>query len=390
MKIFWCSDGVNPTGFSRVAHSVIEHFPKDWEIHHLAINYRGDPHNYEHSIYPAARVGDTDIWGLGRIKEFAHNEFDMIFILNDLWVIDSFLDEIRKRFEKVPPIVVYFPVDAEGFDKDWFRHKDIVSCYVTYTEFGKSVISPIIPDKNIEIIPHGNDNTVFYQIHEDRSIAKQELFKGFPHLQDSWIVLNANRNQSRKRLDIALEGFSLFAEGKPENVFYYHHAGLRDMGWDLAKLIERYGIDSRTVTTNNERNTQKVTIDILNLIYNATDVGLNTSMGEGWGLTSSEHAATGAPQIVPAHSACKELFEDCGLLIPVTSKFTYENTLTVGRVVAPEDVAEQLNIFYEDKQLYELLAKAGQEKFTSDEYSWKTVSQMFQKVFLEYADNVPK
>jgi D-inositol-3-phosphate glycosyltransferase len=38
----------------------------------------------------------------------------------------------------------------------------------------------------------------------------------------------------------------------------------------------------------------------LNLLRNACDVGINTSMGEGWGLAGFEHGATGAAQIVPA------------------------------------------------------------------------------------------
>ena len=41
----------------------------------------------------------------------------------------------------------------------------------------------------------------------------------------------------------------------------------------------------------------------LNLLYNACDVGITTSMGEGWGLVSFEHGAAGAAQIVPDHSA---------------------------------------------------------------------------------------
>jgi D-inositol-3-phosphate glycosyltransferase len=50
----------------------------------------------------------------------------------------------------------------------------------------------------------------------------------------------------------------------------------------------------------------------LNLLYNACDVGINTSMGEGWGLVSFEHGATGGAQIVPEHTACAELWADVG------------------------------------------------------------------------------
>jgi len=43
---------------------------------------------------------------------FADQNFDLIFILNDPWVIDTYLKVIQEQFKKIPPIVVYFPVDA--------------------------------------------------------------------------------------------------------------------------------------------------------------------------------------------------------------------------------------------------------------------------------------
>jgi D-inositol-3-phosphate glycosyltransferase len=49
-------------------------------------------------------------------------------------------------------------------------------------------------------------------------------------------VLNANRNQPRKRIDITLRGFALFAVDKPETVQLYLHMGSEDMGWNALQL----------------------------------------------------------------------------------------------------------------------------------------------------------
>jgi hypothetical protein len=38
--------------------------------------------------------------------------------------------------------------------------------------------------------------------------------------------------------------------------------------------------------------------EIINQIYNLTDIGINTSDGEGFGLCQLEHLYTGAPQVV--------------------------------------------------------------------------------------------
>ena len=154
-----------------------------------------------------------------------------------------------------------------------------------------------------------------------------------------------------------------------------------DAGWNIAKLVNRLGIDTKFINTNNELGIQRVPTKFLNLIYNATDVGLNTGLGEGWGLPNVEHAITGAPQIVPDSSACRELFSDCGLLIPSTLDYVYEATLTVGKVVSPEDVAEQMEILYSNKDLYNILSVAAKNKFLDKKYTWEDISKQFIKAF---------
>jgi len=379
MKILFIGDGVVPTGFARVIHNIIKHLPEDWEVHHLAINYAGDPHDYKHKIYPAALGGD--VYGLGRIEQLQGLEPDLIFILNDIWMVDLFLDKIKSKWKsRIPPVVVYYPVDAEDFDESWYKNFDIVTHSVVYTKFGERVTKKAVPWlKPISIIPHGTDTDVFYKMGKQE--AKDRLFAESNEIREnSFIVLNANRNQPRKRIDIAIKGFTLFAEGK-DNVYYYHHAGLKDAGWNITKLALRYKIDKKLITTGNTIREQSVPEEVLNIIYNAADVGVNTGMGEGWGLTSTEHAACGVPQIVPDHSACKELFEDVGLLIPTSYSFVYEETLTTAKIVTPEDFAEQLEILYSDKELQKVLANSSYEKFTSEKYLWKTVSKQFRDIF---------
>lgn len=378
-KLLFIGDGVAPTGFSTVIHNIIKNLPDNYKVHHLAVNFHGDPHPYKHKIYPAGIGGD--IWGFNRIESFGQNKFDAIFILNDLWVVSRYLEQIKQTWKTIPPIIVYYPVDAEEFDNDWFKHFDIVTIPVVYTEFGKRVSEKASSkDLNFRIIPHGVDTTAFHKIEKER--ARDTLFKDFPELSDSFVVLNANRNQPRKRLDIALEGFKLFAENK-KNVYYYHHAGLQDAGWNIPKLVSRHSIDDKILTTNQDMGMQRVPVNVLNLVYNVADVGLNTSLGEGWGLTNVEHAITGAPQIVPDSSACSELFADCGLLIPIATTYTYEQTLTVGKVVAPEAVAQQLDIIYSSKDLYNILSTASTNKFMDKKYSWKTIGNQFKELFEE-------
>ena len=153
------------------------------------------------------------------------------------------------------------------------------------------------------VIPHGTDLDIFYKKFEKKADAKINLFgQKLKELGDPnklFIVLNANRNQPRKKLDITMEGFSLFAKDKPDNVKLYMHCGVTNSSMNIIKLSERYGIDDRLIVTSMAQGVQNETVEHLNDIYNGTDVGINTSLGEGWGLTNTEHAVTETAQVVP-------------------------------------------------------------------------------------------
>lgn len=389
MKGLFIGDGVTPTGFARVNHGIISNLPKDWDIHHLAINYYGDPHDYSHKIYPAATGGD--LWGFRRIKDFVEKEFDFIYILNDIWVISKYLEVIRELYEtnnvKLPKIITYYPVDGSNFNKKWFKNFDIVSQAVVYTQFGYEVSKKTAPEIDFEIVPHGTDLDTFYPLGNKLEV-RQKYFNNNPELHDAFIVLNVNRNQPRKRLDVALEGFAEFVQDKPSNVKYYHHAGIKDTGWDILEISETFGIQERVILTNTVKDTQRVSIEELNMIYNCADVGINTSTGEGWGLCSTEGAACGVPQIVPDHSACTELFSDVGILVPVNQYLYSPETLVKGGLVHPSDVAEALEILYQSEELRKTLGRESYKKFTSEEYTWEYIGKQWKEIFINNVNNI--
>lgn len=389
LEVLWMSDLVVPTGFSKVSHSIIKHIKDRVNITGVGVNYYGDPHPYDFPIFPT-NPGGGDLYGIKRLPALAKKHWDAIFILNDVWVVNSYLEAIKQHFkDDMPKIIIYFPVDAEDHDPEWYKNFDIVTKAVAYTEFGKRValkVCPEIKDK-LTVLPHGVDHEIFYQLTEDKTesklLARQKVFNGHEELLEAYILLSANRNQPRKKLDLTMEGFALFAKDKPENVRLYMHCGMVDASIDVGKLADWLGISRRLVVTSLTKGVQTVPETHLNYIYNAADVGLNTSLGEGWGLTAIEHTVTGAPQIVPNHSACAELYNDCGVLINTPHSWRFDNLMTKGRVVTPETVAEAMEKLYTNKDLYDKLSKKSREKFSSDTYNWKLISEDWLKLFYE-------
>lgn len=386
-RILVIADLVIKTGFGRVAHSLIEHWEPYYDIVGVGVNYHGDPHDYKFPIFPAHN--GVSIYGENRVVELLNSQdFDLVWILNDAWVIHRYLKAIKENVKKaLPKIVVYFPVDSTEHNSEWYTNFDVVTVPVTYTRFGEWVVRDANPTLDVKVIPHGVDTKTFYKIEEKRSDYKNKFFAPYldkvGDMSDSFIVLNANRNQPRKKLDITMKGFAKFARNKPSNVKLYMHCGIVDASINVDTLANRYGITDRLIVSSTKRGVQVVPEFRLNEIYNVGDVGINSGLGEGWGLCNVEHAVTGAVQLVPSHSACRELFTGCGALMNTSVEFMFDNSLTVGKLISSDEVAQKLEYLYRNPEERERLAKLGYDKFTSPEYSWSEIAKTWVSLFDE-------
>src|ERR1043166_5032133 len=166
--------------------------------------------------------------------------------------------------------------------------------------------------------------------------------------RDAFIVLNANRNMPRKRIDITMQGFAIFARDKPPNVKLYLHMATEDTGWNVVILAKRYGICDRLMMTQADNKRPQFSDEQLNLLYNACDVGITTTTGEGWGMVSFEHAATRAAQIVPRHTSLANLWDGAAEFIDPVMTLTYPGNLTDAHMVPADGVAAALERVYRD------------------------------------------
>jgi glycosyltransferase involved in cell wall biosynthesis len=183
--------------------------------------------------------------------------------------------------------------------------------------------------------------------------------------------MNGNRNQARKRLDLTLHGFAMFAAGRASDVrLYVHWAAERRGGVDVHRLVRTLGIEDRLISSTGVG----VSTERLNLIYNAADVGVNTATGEGWGLIALEHAATGAAQVVPDHSACRELWQGAAEMLPVHRRLLRAGR-TSGGEVDPNDLAGALSRLYEDRNYYAAMVRRAGERARHPRLQWEAIGR---------------
>jgi glycosyltransferase involved in cell wall biosynthesis len=230
------------------------------------------------------------------------------------------------------------------------------------------------------VIPHGVDRELFAPLVQgdfaaSRLEARRRLFPDQPELARAFIVLNGNRNQRRKRVDLTMRGFALFARDRPDARLYLH-MGMLDLGWDVPSLAAELGIADRLLVTTETPSRPLVPDAELNLIYNACDVGLNTAAAEGWGLVSFEHAATGAAQVVPGRGACAELWRDRGLLLPTLPDERGREIATV------QGVADVLARLHDDPSLRAGWAERAYAHARSERFGWDAIARQWETELL--------
>jgi len=380
-KILWYGDAVSNTGFARVTHSILEHLAKDNEIVVIGINYDGDPHDYPYKIYPAGTINQQDRFGFARLPEIVAKENpDYVIGLNDIWILNQVWERIQflKATHKFK-FIAYFPVDSEYYDESMLGNIPAWDFAITFTiESAKRLVAQGVNTTAIGVIPHGVDRQRFSPM--DKAEARDAL--GLP--QDKFIVFNGNRNQPRKRIDLTVKAFAQFAT-KQQNATLYLHMGQKDMGWDIIPLFQRemkrLGMDptNRLMMTSADINYLKAPEDeVLNKIYNAVDIGINTSDGEGWGLVSFEHASCRKPQIVPNHTVCKDIWTDKALMIDIAEWYVDKDLSVERGLVSVHHAAELMTLLATSKVRYEEVAERCFNETQQEIYAWDRVAEGFR------------
>ena len=375
-RILYCGDVGVQTGFGRVAEYLIPALAKEHDVFALCVNHHGDPSPMQQhcQMFPAMAHG-SDPFGSHRIAELVQTiQPDVVFIVNDIWVAVTLVDKIEPLKEKLGfKTCVYTPIDSYGLFPELLPALNKWEKLVTYTEFAKGEIEKMGYERPIGVVGHGTDFTKFFPI--DKQQCRKDV--GVP--DDAFIVFNGNRNQPRKRIDLTIKGFIKFAKDKPDARLWLN-MGAKDMGWELIPLFKRVARDEgydpagKLILTSPNFSTHNcLPIEQLNKVYNAVDVGINTCLGEGWGLVNTEHAATGRPQLVPDHTSLKEIFSDVPR-IRIESWETDRNYGLERGQVSPDHLAELLTEYYEDRDKMNDDGAWCYSRIHEEQFSWENVT----------------
>lgn len=321
------------TGFGHVASNIMQRLnaTDEYNITVIGINY--DPadeinlQRWPGRIIPAVTVADMyspDVYGRQKfLNELGKGIYDVVFIIQDTFIIQTIIDKVVETREALQPpakkfaTILYYPIDAAP-KKEWIEdcvnYIDFPVPYTNYAREASIKIYPPIKDKLLTPIYHGTNLKDFFCVEDEAEVAefREKYFMG--KADGRFLITNINRNQPRKDI---MRSFMILKElrdrGNTDALLYLHMAHM-DSGGNLLvmadhfnfKINEDFILPSPRVFTVN----QGLPLEAINMIYNASDAVLTTTLGEGWGLSVTEAMATKTPLVAPDNTSLHEMAAD--------------------------------------------------------------------------------
>ena len=366
MNVLWVGDAVVNSGFSVVTHNICNHLYKKCKLEVFGIRYNQRvEYDYPYRIYPGETSGDIYSFDyLPKVIEKA--KADVVVLFNDDHIIERYLALLSGTKAKIVPLfpINLLPLDKErilGFSNSIYN----VAKIMTYTDFAKKEVKKINPNLEVHAVYHGVDRTVFSPLPE----AKYEL-----GLKDYFVVGNVNVNTYRKRVDLFLEGFAKFAKGK-EDVKCLIHAINNDVAYNLPMIINDLGIADKTILSPSS-----IEFSGMNLLYNLMDVNVNTSLGEGFGLSLVEGAACGIPILCAEHGNLVDIWGNNADYIGIERSEYVAGTVFKGSVISVDDFADKLDRLYADRLYLAERKRCVLGASKDPKFNWSTIADKVFKV----------
>ena len=383
------------TGYSKVSYEIIKQLSLiPWlEVTHFGFqkhpqippNFRPYPSNI--SVLDAAEMEKPPQQGFGYahlVEVIRAKKPHVVMIYNDMAVVSRFLEEIRKSgIVRTFKVWIYcdqvYDRQLQGMIDILNRDADRV---FAFTDYWKKRLREQGVTRPLSILGHGFDPKLFFPI--PRDLARKSL--KMP--EDAFVIMNLNRNQPRKCLDILIMAFVELVTKyptKPIILLSISDKGEKGGWWlfevfineltDRGVPIEQFG--NRLMISNQDMAFKD---EDINVLYNIADVGISTAEGEGWGLCNFEQMGVGVPQVVPDVGGFKEFctMENSVVVKPKHKLYlpsVYSPVGGVARRCDPHDICMALEEYVNDSEKKKRHGAKAKETVLG--YTWEKVTKEF-------------
>jgi glycosyltransferase involved in cell wall biosynthesis len=267
----------------------------------------------------------------------------------------------------------YYPIDGDCGDgrlpESWVQLLRRVDLPIAMSRYGLDVTA-----KNgvaAAYIPHGVDTGLFRP-----PAVKTEAKAAFGY-RERFVILSDARNQERKLLPRTLEIFRRFATGKPDVLLHLHCdpddplARSQKYCYDLQADIDFLATDGNVrITPGMSLKSGGIPVEDLARLYQAADVHLLASWGEGFGLPTLQAAAAGLVPVAVDYAANRELVLYHGEAVPARHFLPNEFGVRAA-LIDIDDTVARLETLYADRAA--LARKGAAAAQFAAAYDWRNV-----------------
>jgi len=355
IRILWNSDRIvgGTSAYSRVTREILFRLAeRGWPVAHVPMGHANRMGKWVWKgvmIYPS---GD-DPWNEDVIVDhYVDWKADILVVLKDIWVL-------RSTYKWTLNFVPYVPIDHEPVSPSITSRLHTAFRIMVPSRFAQRELRRAGVDIPVSYVPHGVDCKVFRPL-EDRERCKRAWFLE----PDDFTVLVIARNQSRKMIPRMLRVYKRFLENNPDVESHmllwtdvrpkgvrkrYEGAlamGVADVSVHLLPEIMELGLGEKVMWPDEKLIMEGLPDwsgggqDMVGL-YNAADVVLLTTGGEGAGLPLLEGAACGTIGVTTDYAAGPE-YVGPGLAVPASDYVVLNTPGTRYALVDIDRAAEAL------------------------------------------------
>ncbi len=351
LKILWFSNAPwSQTGYGMQTAQAW------WRIQKLGHKVAAIACNYGHEGMPigfGCNNEETVIWGRGFNAHgvdiigahAANSKADIVITLYDTWVFNP---SVMQQFKWCS----WLPVDHDPCPPAVKQVLQAAYRPIAFSKFGEEKLREAGLDPLY--VPHGIETSIFKP--GNKAEAREKL--GLSKYEFLAVMVAANKGQpSRKSFNEVFAAWTAFVKEHDNALLYCHsNPGTENQGENLEGLAKAHGIPQDNLRfADPYRLLMGYPQEWLARLYQAADVLVSPSMGEGFGVPIVEAQACGCPVIVGNWTSMPEL---CFGGWTVTGQPKMTPLLAAQWIPSINSIAEALREAYKNKDNEKLRRKA--------------------------------
>jgi len=304
-------------------------------------------------------------------------------VLVSLW--DSFVLHAIGR--PSIPWAAHIPIDAP-LTRKWANYLVNADLIVPYSKFGYNELLKHFPDFMVKYIPHAINTEVFKPRTEEE---KTQLRTKWNIPKDNFMVLFVGANMGeRKCIPHLMLTFKRFIEKYTDSTLYlFTNLAQWPSGSDIMGFAEELGIQHKVTMPRFNTILDSVEDEELADLYACTDITVNASLGEGFGMSILESMSCGIPVIATNNSSMSELVQGGhGWLVDTVPEETWVDIpcwVPTLQQFSPPNLRSLLRCLGEAYENPDLRKEYGRKArdFVVETYDWNMIMPKWEELLKE-------